>query len=88
MKEIIDIPDVMYDWLVNGFPDEFDSKMAVKTIQDGEVITEPEDFISRKLVISLIRKGLLVLNSDKKIACKIVENIPSIFKQGEENDIK
>lgn len=79
MKEIIDISEELYDWFVNGYPDQFDSKIAVKSIQKGNVIDEPEDCISRKLVLSLIKKGLLSLDS-KKIACKIVRDIPSVFK--------
>ena len=35
MKIMIDIDDMAYDWLVNGFPDEDDMEMALRAIKNG-----------------------------------------------------
>jgi len=35
MKIVIDIPDEMYDWYLNGFPDENDAERLWQTIKDG-----------------------------------------------------
>lgn len=35
MKLIVDIPEVMYDWLVNGFPDEDDFKKCYELVIKG-----------------------------------------------------
>lgn len=37
MKLIVDIPDTMYDWFMNGFPDNEDAVMLCETvIQSGK----------------------------------------------------
>lgn len=35
MKLLVDIDDMMYDWLLKGFPDEKDYLRATKTLLEG-----------------------------------------------------
>ncbi len=35
MKIVIDIPDEMYDWLDNGFPDEDDAERLWQVVKNG-----------------------------------------------------
>lgn len=36
MQIVIDIPDEMYDWYLNGFPDEDDAEKLWQIIKDGK----------------------------------------------------
>lgn len=45
MKLIIDIPDEMYDWFENGFPDEYDYVKLWKKIKQGTPL-EKEGYIT------------------------------------------
>lgn len=40
MKVVIDIPDEMYDWLLNGFPDEDDGNHAIDAIIKGTPLSK------------------------------------------------
>ena len=40
MKLIIDIPDEMYDWFENGFPDEYDYVKLWEKIKQGTPLKE------------------------------------------------
>ena len=45
MKLIIDIPDEMYDWFENGFPDEYDYVKLWEKIEQG-IPFEKEGYIT------------------------------------------
>lgn len=40
MKLIVDIPDEMYDWFENGFPDEYDYVKLWEKIKQGTPLEE------------------------------------------------
>ena len=38
MQIVIDIPDEMYDWLENGFPDEDDAEKLWQIVKNGTLL--------------------------------------------------
>lgn len=53
MKLIIDIPNEVYDWLVNGFPDEEDAVRLLDIVKNGTPLEESEDCVSLDAVIDV-----------------------------------
>lgn len=41
MLKLINIPNIVYDWLTNGFPDEDDVEYILEILRDG--ITIPDN---------------------------------------------
>ena len=57
MKIIIDIPEEMYDWLDNGFPDEDDAERLWQVVKNGTPLFADGDLISRDYTIQQIQKA-------------------------------
>lgn len=50
MKLIIDIPDEMYDWFENGFPDEYDYVKLWEKIKQGTPLEKELEKIKDELL--------------------------------------
>lgn len=67
MKLIIDIPNEVYDWHVNGFPDEEDAVRLLDIVKNGTPLEECEDCVSRQAVLDLPK------NTERGFGGKILE---------------
>ena len=75
MKIVIDIPETMYDWFDNGFPDEDDVKMLWDLVKDGTPLPKGHgDLIDRKdLIENGISKGFCNWYDEIKMADTIIK---------------
>lgn len=58
MKLVIDIPNEVYDWHVNGFPDEEDAVRLLDIVKNGTPLEDSEDCVSRQAVLDYIYNDL------------------------------
>ena len=75
MKLIVDIPEVMYDWLVNGFPDEDDFKKCYELVIKGTSLPKGHgDLIDRReLIKNGVSRGFCDWYDEIKYAETIIE---------------
>ena len=69
MKRIVDIPDEMYDWIDNGFPDEDDYVKLWEKIKQGtpleeELVADPMNLNGKSVKIIGIETDLILVNKD------------------------
>ena len=38
MKIVIDMPDIMYDWITTGFPDDEDYEKLLEVVKNGIIL--------------------------------------------------
>lgn len=80
MKLIIDIPDEVHDWHVNGFPDEEDAVRLLDIVKNGTPLSESEDCVSRQAVLD-IAKASKSNWIDNSVLFKRVNELPSVTPQ-------
>ena len=80
MQIFIDIPDEMYDWYDNGFPDEDDAEKLWQIIKNGTPLSEHH---GRLIDADVLIDSLDV--SDRDIYCKeVIEDAPTIIDADKE----
>lgn len=69
MKRIVDIPDEMYDWIDNGFPDEDDYVKLWEKIRQGTPLEEELEKIRKEFEDRiLLNQTVAIQIIDRKIA--------------------
>ena len=69
MKRIVDIPDEMYDWINNGFPDEDDYMMLWENIRQGIPFEEEIE----KIKIEAEENSFKKYNINNEFKCFAIE---------------
>ena len=67
MKRVIEINEEAYDWLANGFPDDEDCARLIRLLQESTPLSEPEDCVSRQLLIETMCSKCTVMNKENCI---------------------
>ena len=69
MKRIVDIPDEMYDWIDNGFPDENDYAKLWEKIRQGTPLEEEFEKIKKEFEDRiLLNQTVAIQIIDRRIA--------------------
>ena len=69
MKRIVDIPDEMYDWIDNGFPDENDYAKLWEKIRQGTPLEEEYEKIKKEFEDRiLLNQTVAIQIIDRRIA--------------------
>lgn len=88
MKLVIDIPDTMYDWFMNGFPDDEDAAMLCElVVQNGKPYEQKtcHDCISREEAMrpfDLVQQDDLAMSYDD--IAKFLSKLPSVEPEQKE----
>ena len=79
MKRIVDIPDKMYDWIDNGFPDEDDYIKLWEKIRQGTPLEEEYEKIKKEF------EDRILLN--QTVAIQIIDRqIAELKENNKENE--
>ena len=94
MKIVIDIPDICYDWIKNGFPDDADKEFLISAIRSGTPLPKGYgDLIDRDELLTHTKCCCRVENcsgacegcSDNCVEIKDIERTPIIIPADKEN---
>ncbi len=81
MQIVIDIPEVMYDWLDTGFSDEYDAKKLWQVVKNGIQLPKGHGrLIDADALMEYCQNG-----KSKAIDCNDIARFPTIIRREDDN---